>query len=68
MLAMAALIAGALWFVVATFAFRRCAPADGPAPRWVQAPEMQALVVFVVLGGWALGGSFFIYGLVNLFW
>jgi len=67
MLALAALIAGALWFTFATVVFRRCAPADGPVPRWVQSPEMQALVVFVVLGGWALGGAFFIYGLVKLF-
>jgi hypothetical protein len=67
MLAMAALVSGALWFVLATVAFRRFAPADGPVPRWVQVPEMQAVVVFVVLGGWSLGGAFAIYGLLNLF-
>jgi hypothetical protein len=66
MLAMTGLISGAAWFALATVAFRRCAPSNGVIPLWVRSPEMQALVVFVVLGGWALGAAFVIQGIVAM--
>jgi len=67
MLAMAGLISGTLWFAFATVTFRRCTPANGAIPRWVQSSEMQAVIVFVVLGGWSLGTAFVIYALTTLF-
>lgn len=58
MLALLGLVAGVLWFALATVVFRRCGPSlDGKSPRWTKWPGMLELVVFVVLGGWALGGA-----------
>jgi hypothetical protein len=66
MLAMAGLISGSAWFALATVAFRRSAPSNGVIPHWVQSPEMQALIVFVVLGGWSLGTAFVIQAIVSM--
>jgi hypothetical protein len=66
MLAMAGLISGSVWFALATVAFRKCTPSNGVIPLWVQSPEMQALIVFVVLGGWSLGSAFVIQALITM--
>jgi hypothetical protein len=55
-----------VWFALATVAFRKCTPSNGVIPLWVQSPEMQALIVFVVLGGWSLGTAFVIQALITM--
>jgi len=64
MLAAVGLVSGTLWFALATHVFRIIA---SPAiPAWVRSPEMQAVVVFVVLGGWTLGIAFVIKSAIML--
>ena len=66
MLAAVGLISGTMWFALAIHVFRIIGRPSIPA--WVRSPEMQALVVFVVLGGWTLGIAFVIKSATMLLW
>jgi hypothetical protein len=66
MLILLKLLGGILWFAAATFLFWKLDPKDGERPRWISMAGMQSVIVFVVLGGWALGAALVIHAVMDL--
>jgi len=60
------LLVGIVSLAVASYIFWRIGQEDGISPRWRNVPGMEVLIVAVVLGGWAAGGSFVIYAIVKM--
>jgi len=66
MIVLLELFGGILWFAVATVLFWRLDPKDGKRPRWIEWAGMQSVVVFVVLGGWALGAALVLHAAIGM--
>jgi hypothetical protein len=62
------LLIGLAAFAVASWVFWRIGKEDGISPRVRNMPGMEVIVVTVVLGGWAGGGSLVIHGLMSMVW
>jgi hypothetical protein len=62
-----ALVGGAALFAIASYLYRWIGQEDGMSAHWRNAPGMDALWVFIILGGWAGGGSLVIKALIFFF-
>jgi hypothetical protein len=67
MLIFVQILAGILSLGVASYIYWLIGQEHAIGPRWRSFPGMEVLVVSVVLGGWAAGGSLIIHGAVTLF-
>lgn len=59
-------IGGAVLVAIGTFVFWRIGQAGGIGPRMERVPGIESLVVFVVLGGWAIGGSLLVQAAISM--
>jgi hypothetical protein len=61
------LLLGIVLFVIASYVFWRIGDENAISPRWRHSLGLESLVVFVVLGGWAGGGSLMIRSVMMAF-
>jgi hypothetical protein len=61
------LIIGLLLAAIGTAVFNAIRPAGDKPRRWTQIPGMEMLVVFAVLGGWAIGTSLVVDAVIRMF-
>ena len=63
---MVEILAGAILFALASYAFWRIGDEAAISPRWRSFPGLPSIAVLVVLGGWSAGASFLIHAFVAL--
>jgi hypothetical protein len=61
------LLFGIAAVAVASYVFWRIGRPDGVPSRWRSLPGMEVLVVTIVLGGWAGGGSLIVVAITSIF-
>jgi hypothetical protein len=64
LIGIAGVIVAALMIAIGSYVYWRIGQPDGLNPRWRKAPGVEALIVLVVLGGWAGGASVLIKSLI----
>ncbi len=67
LIGIAGLIVAVLMIAIGSYVYWRIGQPDGLSPRWRKLPGVEALIVLVVLGGWAGGASVLIKSVLLMF-
>lgn len=67
LIGIAGVIVAVFMIAIGSYVYWRIGQPDGVHPRWRKVPGIEALIVLIVLGGWAGGASVLIKSLIAIF-